>query len=143
MRGIFIRWLILTAAIMLASYLIDGIRVDGFFNAFFAAGILGILNAFFRPVLFILTLPLNILSMGLFTFVINAILLKMASELISGFEVHGFWSAVIGSLVISIVNWLLSLFINAQGRVEYTHLKKKRPHVHYIDLKKTDKDTWE
>ena len=131
MTGLFIRWLILTAAIIFASYIMDGIHVSGFFSAFFAAAILGILNAFFRPILIILTLPINILSLGLFTFVINALLLKMASGLISGFDVHGFWSAVFGSLIISLVSWLLSSFIKEQGRVEY------------IDLKKRDKDRWE
>jgi putative membrane protein len=124
MRGIFLRWLILTVSIIVASYVLEGMQVEGFFSAFFAAAILGILNAFFRPVLIILTLPLNILSLGLFTFIINAMLLKMASGLISGFEVSGFWSAVFGSLVISIVSWLLNSFINEQGRVEYIDLRK-------------------
>ena len=131
MKGIFIRWLILTAAIMVASYVIDGIQVKGFFTALFAAAILGILNAFFRPILIILTLPINILSLGLFTFIINAMLLKMASGVISGFEVYGFWSAIFGSLLISLVSWALSSFINEQGRMEY------------IDLKKKDGDRWE
>lgn len=131
MKGIFIRWLILTAAIMVASYVLDGIQVKGFFTALFAAAILGILNAFFRPILIILTLPINILSLGLFTFIINAMLLKMASGVISGFEVYGFWSAVFGSLLISLVSWALSSFINEQGRMEY------------IDLKKKDGDRWE
>jgi putative membrane protein len=134
MKGILIKWLILTAAIMMASYLIEGIQVGGFFSAFLTAAILGILNVFFRPVLLILTLPINILSLGLFTFVINALLLKMASGVISGFEVTGFWSAVFGSLVISIVNWILSSFIITQGRIE---------RVDYIDLKKGDDDIWE
>lgn len=131
MTGLFIRWLILTAAIMFASYILDGIHVSGFFSAFFAAAILGILNAFFRPILLILTLPINILSLGLFTFVINALLLKMASGVISGFDVRGFWTAVIGSFIISVVSWFLSSFINERGRVEY------------IDLKKRDGDRWE
>ncbi|MGD2126448.1 MAG: phage holin family protein [Desulfobacteraceae bacterium] len=131
MKGILIRWLILTLAIMLASYLIEGIEVSGFASAFFAAAILGILNAFFRPILIILTLPINILSLGLFTFIINAMLLKMASGVISGFEVHGFWSAVFGSFIISIISWVLSSFISERGRVEY------------IDLKKRDDDRWE
>ena len=122
--GIFIRWLILTIAIIIASYLVGGIRVSGFFSAFFAAAILGILNAFFRPILFILTLPLNIMTLGLFTFVINAILLKMASGVISGFEVYGFWSAVFGSLLISLVSWVLTSFINEHGRWEYIETKK-------------------
>jgi putative membrane protein len=131
MKGIIIRWLLLTAAIMFASYVLDGIHVKGFFTALFAAAILGILNAFFRPILIILTLPINILSLGLFTFIINAVLLKMASGVISGFEVYGFWSAVFGSLLISLISWVLSSFINDQGRMEY------------IDLKKKDGNRWE
>ena len=131
MKGTLIRWLILTASITLTSYVIDGIYVKGFFSALSAAAILGILNAFFRPILIFLTLPINILTLGLFTFIINAVLLKMVSGVITGFEVYGFWSAIVGSLLISVVNWILSSFINDQGRVEY------------IDLKKKDRDRWE
>jgi putative membrane protein len=123
MKGIFLRWLILTFAIIATSYLIDGIQVSGFLSAFFAAAILGILNAFFRPLLLILTLPVNILSFGLFTFVINAIVLMMVSGVISGFRVDGFWSAVFGSLLISLVSWLLTSFIGERGTVQYIDLK--------------------
>ena len=123
MKGIFLRWLILTFAIIVTSYLIDGIQVSGFLSAFFAAAILGILNAFFRPILFILTLPVNILSLGLFTFVINALMLMMVSGVISGFKVYGFWSAVFGSLLISLVSWLLTSFIGGRGTVQYIDLK--------------------
>jgi putative membrane protein len=115
MKGLFVRWLMLTGAIIIASYLIDGIHVAGFFSAFFAAAILSILNVFFRPVLLILTLPINILTMGLFTFVINAVMLQMASGVIAGFSVAGFGSALVGSLVISILNWLLNSAINDRG----------------------------
>jgi putative membrane protein len=125
MKGILIRWLILTVAILSAAYLLDGMEVRGFTSAFFAAAVLGILNAVLRPVLIILTLPLNILSLGLFTFVINAFLLKMASGVIPGFEVHGFWPALFGSLIISLVSWLLSSWINDRGRVEVIDLKKR------------------
>ncbi|MBU0986409.1 MAG: phage holin family protein [Proteobacteria bacterium] len=124
MKGSFIRWLILTFAIIITSYLLEGIRVSGFLSAFFAAAILGVLNAFFRPILFILTLPLNIMTLGLFTFVINAIMLMMVSGVISGFEVNGFWTAVLGSFLISIVSWILNSFINERGTVEYIDLKK-------------------
>ena len=123
MKGILLRWLILTVAIIVTSYLLDGIRVSGFFSAFLAAAILGILNAFFRPILLILTLPINILSLGLFTFVINAIMLMMVSSVLSGFEVYGFWSAVFGSLLISLVSWALTSFINERGTVQYVDLK--------------------
>ena len=131
MYGIFIRWLILTFSIIVTSYLLDGIHVSGFISAFFAAAILSILNAFFRPILLILTLPINILSLGLFTFVINALMLLMASGVIPGFNVSGFWSAVFGSLLISIVSWALTAFIGERGRVQY------------IDLRKIDDNKWE
>ena len=140
--GIFIRWLILTAAIVAASYLIDGIRISGFFSAFCAAAVLGILNALFRPILFILTLPINIMTLGLFTFVINALLLKMASGVIPGFDVHGFWSAVFAALIISGVNWILSSFINEHGRIERVE-KGEMEEEDYIDLEKHDDDRWE
>lgn len=142
MIGIFLRWLILTAAIVAASYLIDGIRISGFFSAFFAAAVLGILNALFRPILFILTLPINIMTLGLFTFVINALLLKMASGVIPGFDVHGFWSAVFAALIISGVNWILTSFINDQGRIARVE-KGDMEEEDYIDLEKHDDDTWE
>ena len=123
MQGILLRWLILTGAIIMASYLLDGIRVGGFFSALFAAAILGMLNAVFRPIVIILTLPINILTLGLFTFVINAFMLKTASGIIPGFDVQGFWSAVFGSLVISVISWFLSSFVNERGAVEYIDLK--------------------
>lgn len=125
MKGLFIRWLILTAAILCAAYFIDGIEVRGYLPAFLAAAALGVLNALLRPVLILLTLPLNILTLGLFTFVINALLLKMASGVISGFEIHGFWPALFGSLIISLVSWLLSSFIGDRGDLEVIDLKRK------------------
>lgn len=125
MRGLVIRWLILTVAILAAAYLLEGIEVRGFFSAFFAAAVLGILNALFRPILLILTLPVNILTLGLFTFVINALMLMMASGVIGGFIVHGFWSAVFGSLVISLVSWLLTSLISDEGKVEVIVLRKR------------------
>ncbi len=125
MKGLVIRWLILTLAVIAASYLIEGIRVGGFFSAFLAAALLGILNAVLRPVLLILTLPINILTLGLFTFVINALLLKMVSGAVPGFEVIGFWPAILGSLVISLVSWLLNALVGSTGRVEYIDLRKR------------------
>ena len=129
--GILVRWIFLTGAILLASYLIDGIKVSGFFSAFLAAAILGILNALLRPVLIILTLPINILTLGLFTFVINAVLLMMASGVIKGFEVQGFWSAFFGALIIAIVNWVLGSLIGEKEKVDY------------IDMKEEEDDHWE
>lgn len=131
MNGLLLRWLLLTIAIILTSYLVEGIQVAGFFSAFFAAAVLGILNTLFRPILLLITLPINIVTFGLFTFVINALLLKMASGVVSGFHVYGFWSAVFGSLIISLVNYLLHSFINEKGKVGY------------IDLRKSNRNIWE
>jgi len=125
MRGLLLRWLVLTVAIMFAAYVIKGIQVSGFLSAFFTAAMLGILNAFFRPVLIILTLPINILTLGLFTFVINALMLLMASGVISGFAVSGFWAAGFGSLLISLVSWVLNSLINERGKVEVIDLKRR------------------
>ncbi len=127
MRGVLLRWLVLTAAVLVASWLLDGIHVNGVFPALLAAAALGMLNAFFRPLLILLTLPINILTLGLFTFLINALMLKIASEAIPGFDVHGFWTAVIGALIIGAVSWLLNLFVGGRGKVERTS---------YIDLQK-------
>jgi putative membrane protein len=122
MRGIALRWLTLTGAILFASYMLDGIRVSGFMSALGAAAILGILNAFFRPIALILTLPINILTLGFFTFVINAVMLKMTSGVIHGFDVQGFWPAIFGALIISLVSWGLNIFINERGNVDIIDL---------------------
>lgn len=150
MNGIIVRWLTLTVAIVFTSYLLEGIRIDGFLSALLAAAILGILNAFFRPIALLLTLPINILSLGLFTFIINALMLKMASGVITGFEVVGFWSAIFGSLLISSISWLLSSFINDRGTVtsfdsEYRakHQQNSPSTNDTIDLENKGDDKWE
>ena len=126
MRGLLLRWLILTFAIMTAAYLFSGIHVSGFGSALIAALVLGVLNAFFRPILLILTLPINVLSLGLFTFVINAVLLLMTSGVIGGLVVDGFGSALFGSLIISLVSLLLSSFVSDRGRVESLDIELQR-----------------
>jgi len=111
MNVLLLRWLTLTLAVIVTAYLLDGIRISGFFSAVLAAAALATLNTFLRPVILVLTLPINVLTLGLFTFVINAVLLKMASAVIPGFDVIGFWPAVWGSLLISVVAGLLNAFI--------------------------------
>lgn len=125
MRGIIVRWLFLTFAIFMAAYLIDGIRVTGLPTAILAAAVLGVLNAFLRPILLLLTLPLTVLTLGLFTYAINALLLMMASGVIRGFEVDGFGSALLGALFISAVSWLLTSLINERGTVQVIDLTRR------------------
>jgi len=136
MIGLLIRWIVLTAAILAASYLLEGIAVTSFWSALAAAAILGVLNVILRPIILILTLPVNILTLGLFTFVINAALLMLVSGLIPGFDVRGFWPALWGSIIISIVSWLLTVFISDRGKVVSIREEKA------IDLKKRG-DRWE
>jgi putative membrane protein len=129
MAGILFRWLALTAAITIAAYLLDGIHISGFFSAFFAAALLSILNALFRPIALIITLPINVLTLGLFTFVINALMLKMASAVIPGFNVQGFWTAILGAMIISLISWLLNSFISDQGSVSYINVQRQEHHA--------------
>jgi putative membrane protein len=129
MRGVLLRWLVLTAAVLTASWLLEGIRVSGVFPAILAAALLGILNAILRPLLILLTLPLNILTLGLFTFVINALMLLIVSAIIPGFDVRGFWTAVFGALIIGAASWLLNRFVGSEGKVEtadHIDLKQRR-----------------
>jgi putative membrane protein len=125
MQGLFFRWLVLTAAIIICAYLIEGIHVSGFFSALVAGAFLGVLNALFRPLLLIITLPVNILTLGLFTFVINAVLLLMVSGVVTGLEIRSFWSALGGALIIALISWVLMAFVSDRGRVEYIELKKR------------------
>ncbi len=152
MTGILFRWLALTVAITIAAYLLEGIRVDGFISAFFAAAILSIFNALFRPIALVITLPINVLTLGLFTFVINALMLKMASGVIPGFHVEGFWTAIFGSMIISLISWLLNSFISDQGSVSYIKVQRHERDRRIdgvagdddtIDLKKKGNNRWE
>jgi putative membrane protein len=129
------RWLVITVAILLASGFVSGIRVDSLLTAIIAAGILGLINVFIRPVLIILTLPLSIITLGVFTFFINALLLELVAYIIPGFEVEGFLAAFLGALIISVVSWLANFFIvrNNTGRPQ-------RPD--YIDMEKGDDGKW-
>jgi putative membrane protein len=107
-----IRWLTLTCAVIVSAYLLNGIHVSGFFSAFFAAAALATLNTFLRPILFIITLPITLMTLGLYTLLINALMLKMASALIPGFDIVGFWPAVLAALIISGVDWLLTRVVS-------------------------------
>ena len=106
--GFVIRLVVNAIALVIVAYLIPGIAVTGPLGALLAALILGIVNAFLRPVLVILSLPLEIVTLGLFTLVINALLFWLVGALHVGLIVTGFWPAFWGALVLSIVSWVLS-----------------------------------
>ena len=116
--GFLIRLFLNALALLIVSTVIPGIEVRGVLPAVSAAFFLGVVNAVVRPVIVILTLPLTIMTLGLFIPLLNAALLKLVSLMIRGFEVHGFWSAVFGAILLSLISGFLNLFINDRGRVE-------------------------
>ncbi|MDA1334846.1 MAG: phage holin family protein [bacterium] len=111
---LFIHLLVSTLAVVIAEYLIPGVTIDSYFVALIVAVVLGILNAVLRPLLILLTLPINIFTLGLFTFVINAFLVMLAASVVPGFEVSSFWIALIFSVVLLVING----FMNAIAKKE-------------------------
>jgi putative membrane protein len=105
---ILLKWFIMTLSIIISAYLIPGVQVKGFFPALWVALFLGVVNVVLRPFLILITLPINILTLGLFTFVINAGFILLASAVVQGFFVTGFWTAMLFSVVLSIINYLLA-----------------------------------
>jgi putative membrane protein len=99
---VLMRWFLLACALVLVTQLGVGVRVEGLGAALWAALILGLLNAFLRPLLIVLTLPVTVLSLGLFLFVINAAMFGLTARMLSGFSVDGFWSALLGSVLYSL-----------------------------------------
>ena len=112
-----IRWIINALALMLVAYLFPKIHVSGFYIALVTALILGLINAFIRPILILITLPINILTLGLFTFVLNALLFWFVASFIDGFYVDGFWTAFFGALVFSIISSLANGLVGKKGDV--------------------------
>lgn len=106
MTSLLVRFLAAVLGLFLADYLIAGITVDSFYTAAIVAVILGVLNLVVRPILMVLTLPLTILTLGLFFFVLNAALFWFVGSFVEGFSVTGFAAALLGSLVVSAVSWL-------------------------------------
>ena len=111
MLALLARWILNAAALLLVAYLYPGVQVQDFVAALFAALVLGLVNAVIRPLLVILTLPVTLLTLGLFLFVINAFLFWLVAELVKGFTVSGFGGALIGSILYSLItlvtSWLL------------------------------------
>jgi putative membrane protein len=135
-RHFVFRWIVTTVAVVIAAWLVRGITVDGTGASIGAALLLGIFNAFVRPVLLLLSAPLILLTMGLFILVINGLLLMMVPTFVPGFHVDGFGSAFWGAIVIGIISWTLSAFFRgSDGRVHVLthHAQLKRVRGRVID----------
>lgn len=118
MKGIILRTLITVLGLFLASGLIPGVTITGTSSFIFAAIMLGLVNAFIRPVALLLTLPITLVTLGLFLFVVNAAMFGLVAWMLDGFYVAGFWSAVFGSIVVSITATISSWYIGPDGRFE-------------------------
>lgn len=103
----FIHWLVSALAIVIAAYLIPGVDVT-IIGALVLAIVLAIINVFIKPIISLLTLPLNIVTLGLFSLVVNALLIMLAAMVVPGFAVDGFWVALIFSVVLALINWFFS-----------------------------------
>ncbi|MFZ9760795.1 MAG: phage holin family protein [Candidatus Kapaibacteriota bacterium] len=106
MTSLFIRWGITASAVYLTQYLVDGIWVKNFFSAIIASVFIGFLNTFLKPILALISLPIVVISLGLFMFVINAGILLFAGQVLEGIEINGFAPAFWGSIIISIGSWI-------------------------------------
>ena len=115
--GFLLRVVVNALAIMLAASIVPGIAVDGLVSALAAAVLLGLINAFVRPVLLILPLPITLLTLGLFLFVLNGFCFWLVAWLVKGFHVAGFGSALLGSLVVSVVSWIVTALVSDSGKV--------------------------
>ena len=102
---ILLRWLISTAALFAVPYIVPGVSVGNIWNAIVAAAVIGLINLLIRPILLIFTLPINMLTLGLFTLVVNAVLFWFASTIVDGFEVNGFLAAFLGALAYWLIAW--------------------------------------
>lgn len=117
-RHFVLRWVVMTIAVALAAWIVEGISVDGTSASIGAALMLGIFNAFVRPILLLLSAPLILVSLGLFILVINAVLLMLVPTFVPGFHVAGLGSAIWGAIIIGFISWLSSAFFRgSDGRV--------------------------
>ena len=128
MYGFLLRWSMNLLALVIAASMIEGIKIEGIGMGILAAGIFGVVNAVIRPVVLVLTLPINVLTLGLFTLVINALMLEFVSYLVPGFTIETFRAAFWGAVVVSLISWLLNLFVSGEGRFVFIKTDWKNGH---------------
>jgi putative membrane protein len=124
MVGFLLRAAISALGLWVASELLNGLTFDSTSKLIVAALVLGVVNAFVRPLAFILTLPITVLTLGLFLLVLNAGMVSLVAWLVPGFQVAGFWTAVGAALIVSLVSWAASSAIGSSGKVEIFTAKR-------------------
>ena len=118
MPGFLVRWAIVALSLWIADALVPGMQIRGAGTLLVAALLLGFVNAVVRPVLVVLTLPVTVVTLGLFLLVVNAAMLALVAAMLGGFTLSGFWAALFGSLVVSLVGWVVSWNVGPKGRYE-------------------------
>jgi putative membrane protein len=124
MQGIVLRTLITMLGLFLASALVPGVSISGAWTFILAAVLLGLVNAFVRPIAFVLTLPITLITLGLFLFVLNAAMFGLVAAMLDNFVVTGFWSALFGAIIVGITSTIASWYIGPDGRVEVIVVKR-------------------
>jgi putative membrane protein len=127
MAGFLVRMAISALGLWLASAIVPGMAIEGTWTLLLAALLLGIVNAVVRPVVLLLTLPITVLTLGLFLLVINAAMLGLVAALLDGFALSGFFAALLGSIVVSLTSWVASWYVGPQGRFEVLIVRQGGP----------------
>ena len=118
MPGFWVRLFISTCGLLIAAWLLDGVHFGGILSLLFAALVLGLVNAIVRPIVLILTLPITVITLGLFLLVLNGAMLGLAALLVPGFVIDGFWSALFGAIIVSVTGIVANWFVGPKGEVE-------------------------
>ena len=119
MAGFLFRAVIAALGLWLATYWVSGIHIDTPTTLVLAGILLGVVNAFVRPIAVLLTLPFTVLTIGLFLLVVNAAMLGLVALLLPGFHINGFWAALLAALIVSVTGWIGSMFIGPKAKVEF------------------------
>jgi putative membrane protein len=128
--GFLAQVVVMTLATILAAYILPGVQISSVAAAILTAVVIALLNSFIRPILIVITLPFTILSMGLFLLIINALIILLASGLVSSFHVDGFWSALLFSLLLTLFNYLLEIPNRLMRRPDYQSPQQAQPDMH-------------
>lgn len=124
MPGFWVRFLIIACGLLFAAWMLDGIHFSGLLSLLLAALVLGVVNAIVRPVILLLTLPITVVTLGLFLLVLNGAMLGLAAMLVPGFVIYGFWTAVFGAVIVSLTGIVANWFIGPHGKVEIIVVKR-------------------
>jgi putative membrane protein len=124
MAGFILRALIASLGLWAATEILDGLTIDDAFTLVLAGVLLGLVNAVVRPFVLLLSLPALLFTLGLFLLVVNAGMLGLVALMLKGFHIEGFWTAIAGSLIVSVVSWVGSWFIGPRGKVEVIRIKR-------------------